>query len=86
MKEMMEMMKDTDLEKEYPVIAYLKKQLENKTEEEKEKGSKNIEKILTGCGFEKILVLMGRLFKYFTSVPTYMYWMSFHYVELLVVM
>ena len=59
------MMEDAELAKEYPVIAHLKKKQENKTEEQKKRGKENIERLLTGCGFDKILVLMGRTqFKY----------------------
>ena len=60
MKKMMDMMDDAELAKEYPVIAYLKKKAENRTKEEKEKGMENIEKILIGCGFDNLLVLLGR--------------------------
>ena len=60
MKKMLDVMDDTELEKEYPVIAYLKKQSENRTKEENEKGMKNIEKVMIGCGFDHLLVLLGK--------------------------
>ena len=54
------MMDDAELAKEYPVIAHLKKQLKNKTEEEQNKGKQTLEKIMIGCGFDNKLVLLGR--------------------------
>ena len=55
-----DMIDNPELAKEFPVIAYINKLRENKTEEEKEKGNKHLVALLTECGFEKMLALLGK--------------------------
>ena len=56
-----DMIESPELAKEFPVIAYINKLRENKTEEEKEKGNKYLVALLTECGFEKMLALLGKV-------------------------
>ena len=55
-----DMIDNPELAKEFPVIAYINKLRENKTEEEKENGNKHLVALLTECGFEKMLALLGK--------------------------
>ena len=56
---MSDMFDDPEFAKEYPAIAYIKKLGENKTQEEKDKNNEYLVALLTECGFDKILALLG---------------------------
>ena len=56
-----DMIDDPELAKEFPVIAYINKLRENKTQEEKDKGNEYLVALLTECGFDKMLALLGML-------------------------
>ena len=49
-----------EFHKKYPVIAFLQRKLENQTQEEKDKSHENIVKLLTTCGFQNTLALLGK--------------------------
>ena len=49
-----------EFHKKYPVIAFLQRKLENQTQEEKDKSHDNIVKLLTTCGFQNTLALLGK--------------------------
>ena len=71
-----DMIESPELAKEFPVIAYINKLRENKTEEEKEKGNKYLVALLTECGFEKMLALLGKGMnvKIYRSLFTVYFW------------
>ena len=56
-----DMIDDPELAKEFPVIAYINKLRENKTQEQKDKGNEYLVALLTECGFDKMLALLGML-------------------------
>ena len=51
-----------EFHKKYPVIAFLQRKLENQTQEEKDKSHENIVKLLTTCGFQNTLALLGKYY------------------------
>ena len=51
-----------EFHKKYPVIAFLQRKLENQTQEEKDKSHENIVKLLTTCGFQNTLALLGKCY------------------------
>ena len=55
-----DMVDDPELAKEFPVLAYIKQMRENKTQEEKDEGNEHIVALLTECGFDKLLALLGK--------------------------
>ena len=54
-----EMIEDAELAKQYPVIAYINELRKNSTQEEKDKGHELLVELLTDCGFDKMLALLG---------------------------
>ena len=54
------MLDDEELAKEFPVLAYIKVLTKNKTQEQKDKSHETVVELLTDCGFEKMLALMGK--------------------------
>ena len=57
---MSDMLDDEELKKKFPILAYLKVLAKNKTQEQKDKTHESIVELLTDCGFEKTLALMGK--------------------------
>ena len=61
---MTDMMEDIELEKQYPVIAHLnklrKEKEKNQTKEEKDRSHQNLVGLMTDCGFEQMLALLGK--------------------------
>ena len=62
---MQEMLEDTDFEKEYPVVAYLKHMMKNRTKEQEDKQHENLVELFTNCGFDKLLALLGKILDVF---------------------